>query len=78
MGVHWGVYIFAIALQYIHRKTSQRSKLIEPWEDLSFPEADLGSPIPVVFGTRRLNNANVVWYGDLRTRPVRVQEGGKK
>lgn len=76
--VQIGIAVFSMAVRYIFSKKPKRNELTAPWENLSFPEADLGSPIPVVFGTRWLNNANVVWYGDLKSRNVRVKEGGKK
>ena len=42
-----------------------------------FPVAEDGSEIPVVFGTRDIAGANVVWYGDVRTSPIK-SGGGKK
>lgn len=33
--------------------------------DFSFPRASEGSPVPIIFGTVRLNSPNVLWYGDL-------------
>src|SRR5690606_36501010 len=41
------------------------------------PTADEGRPVPVVFGTVLVKSANVVWYGDLRTTPIK-SKGGKK
>lgn len=70
-----GVYVFALAAQYILRPAEKQEELTDPWENLDFPEAEPGSPIPVVFGTRWLNNANVVWWGDLRARSVRIKQG---
>lgn len=36
-------------------------------------------PVAVLFGTRELPKNNVVWYGDLKTVPIRSEEsGGKK
>lgn len=45
--------------------------------DFNFPTADESRSIPVVFGTVKLADPNVVWYGDLRTRAIR-KRGGKK
>jgi len=70
-----GLYLFVMAAQYILRPTTKQIELTSPWESLDFPEADLGSPIPVVFGTRWVSNPNVVWYGDIKTRNVNVKEG---
>lgn len=78
MAINLGIYVFTIAVQYMFRKKAKHTELAEGWEQLDFPEADLGSPIPVIFGTRWVKNANVVWYGDLKTQPVRVKSGGKK
>lgn len=45
--------------------------------DFDIPMAEQGRPIPVVFGTVLLTGANVMWYGDLRTTPIK-SKGGKK
>jgi len=46
-------------------------------EDVEAPTAEEGKAIPVVFGTVWINGANVIWYGDLRTTPIK-KSGGKK
>ena len=46
-------------------------------KDVDAPPADEGRPVPVVFGTVLVKSANVVWYGDLRTTPIK-SKGGKK
>ena len=45
--------------------------------DFSIPTASSGRPIPVVYGSGVVTGANVVWYGDLRTTPIK-SGGGKK
>lgn len=44
-------------------------------EDAKIPSVELGREIGVVFGTRDINDAQVVWYGDLRTSPIKVSSG---
>lgn len=46
-------------------------------EDFNFPTAEAGRPIPVVFGTVFISGANILWYGDLDTTPIKMK-GGKK
>lgn len=46
-------------------------------DEFQVPTAEVGREIPVLFGTRYLHGPNVVWYGDLRTVPVK-KKGGKK
>lgn len=41
------------------------------------PTAEEGRAIPVLFGTRDIKQANVVWYGDLRVSAIK-KKGGKK
>jgi len=38
---------------------------------------DSSSPVPVLFGTRKITKTNCVWYGDIMTTPI-VSCGGKK
>lgn len=45
--------------------------------DLQAPTAEEGRPIPVVFGAVLLRGANVVWFGDLESEPIK-QKAGKK
>ena len=46
-------------------------------EDFDAPTAEEGRPIPVVFGTVTITGANVIWYGNLRTKAIK-SKGGKK
>jgi hypothetical protein len=46
-------------------------------EDIKAPTAEDGREIPVLFGTRDIKGANVVWYGDLKTVAIK-EKGGKK
>jgi hypothetical protein len=39
----------------------------------SIPAADLGKAIPVLFGTRILSQANVVWWGNPSNERIKVQ-----
>lgn len=43
-------------------------------EDFTVPTAEVGRPIPWVFGTRKIKDPNCIWYGDLRTN--RKKKGG--
>lgn len=40
-------------------------------EDFDVPVAEEDRPIPVLFGTWRITGANVVWYGNLRTKKIK-------
>ncbi|MFN7434619.1 MAG: hypothetical protein ACK5YV_05045 [Betaproteobacteria bacterium] len=46
-------------------------------EDVDAPTAEEGRPLGVIFGEVWITGPNVVWYGDLRTTPIR-RKGGKK
>lgn len=43
--------------------------------ELNIPTAEPGRAIPVAFGTVTIESPNIVWYGDLATRPVRTSSG---
>lgn len=45
--------------------------------EIQAPTAEVGREIPVLFGRRKLEGPNVVWYGHLRTVAVK-KKGGKK
>lgn len=43
--------------------------------DFNMPTAEPGRPIPVVFGTVALTAPNIVWYGDLKAKPIKTSSG---
>lgn len=47
-------------------------------EDFEIPTAQQGRPIPVVFGSPTITGPNVVWYGDLNVKDVKVSGPSKK
>lgn len=46
-------------------------------DDIKAPTAEDGKPIPVLFGCRDLRGPNVIYYGNLKTTPIK-SKGGKK
>lgn len=38
--------------------------------DFQAPTAEVGREIPVLFGRRKINSANIVWFGHLRVVPI--------
>lgn len=45
-------------------------------DEFSFPTATADRKIPVVAGTVQIRGSNLVWYGDYRTRAIKVSSGG--
>lgn len=45
--------------------------------DFEIPTAEEGRPIPVVFGTVWVTGPNVIYYGGLRTKPIKVSSSKK-
>ena len=69
-------FVVALVISYSLTPKPQNAKLAG-LEEIQVPTAEVGREIPVLFGTRDLTGPNVVWYGDLRTVPVK-KSGGKK
>lgn len=70
------VLVISVLVQYALQPKTPQPQAAE-LKDFYAPTADEGRPVPVVFGTVLVRSANVVWYGDLRTTPIR-SKGGKK
>lgn len=66
------IFVISAALAYATAPKPPKQKAppgIDPG-DISGPIAEVGREIPVVFGTRKVGNPNVVWYGDKKTVPI--------
>lgn len=59
-------YVFQPKMKIINRQPADI-------DDFRIPTADEGREIPVIFGTKDIKNANVVWYGNLKTEAIRVK-----
>ncbi|AKH36902.1 MULTISPECIES: hypothetical protein [Nitrosomonas] len=46
-------------------------------DDFNVPTVSEATPIPVVFGTRWINQANTVWYGDFKKTAIKSSSGKK-
>lgn len=46
-------------------------------EDFDYPRIEEGTPQCVIFGDVWIPDHMVLWYGNLRTSPVKSEEGGK-
>lgn len=45
-------------------------------DEFSFPTATADRKIPVIAGTVQIRGSNLVWYGDYRTKAIKVSSGG--
>ena len=76
--VWWYVAVFIVALVVSYVTTPKPESQPPPGlGDVKSPVAEEGIEIPVLFGTRRLDGPNVVWYGDVKGVAI-MKEGGKK
>jgi len=73
----WYVAAFVVALVVSFALTPKPQIQTPGIGEIKAPTADDGREIPVLFGTRNLTGPNVVWYGDIKTVPIRTK-GGKK
>lgn len=81
MGFWWLVAWVAVAVlgSFLRSSPKGASTAAPATEsDIDVPTATEGRPIPVLFGTRLIENPNVVWWGDLRTVAIKSKGGGKK
>lgn len=72
----WYIVVFVVALLVAYAtmpKPENNAKV----GTVEAPTAEEGRDIPVLFGTREIKSANVVWYGDVRTVAIK-KKGGKK
>lgn len=70
------IFVLALVLAY---RMAPKPETHPPagLDEIQAPTAEVGREIPVLFGRRKLEGPNVVWYGHLRTVPIK-KKGGKK
>lgn len=70
----WEQLFIAVVASLISYALAPKNKASQPTpqslDDFEPPMAELGGPIPIVFGTRWLTNVNCTWFGDLETIPI--------
>lgn len=64
------IAIIALVLAVTMKPKSQSVKPAS-LDEIEAPVAEIGREICVVFGERDVDGPNVVWYGDLKTEPVK-------
>lgn len=64
------LYVASFAISYFlqPKPKSAKPSLLS---DFNLPTAEVGRPIPVLFGTRDIKSPNITWYGDLRTKAIK-------
>ncbi|USL90026.1 hypothetical protein [Vibrio phage vB_VpaS_CHI] len=69
----WYALAVVVAALIIGQAMAPKTQPIKPSgiDEFSAPTAEAGREIPVVFGTVDVRGPNVVWYGDLRSTPIR-------
>lgn len=67
---HIAIWVVTAIISYALRPKIQQPKPAG-LSDINIPTAEDGREIPVLFGMRDIDGPNVVWYGDLRTAPVK-------
>jgi len=60
------VFIICMAISFLMTPEADEGKSAT-LDDMNVPTAEVGRAIPVVFGTKFVQAANVVWYGDFKS-----------
>lgn len=72
----YGVVSLLLTVASIFLRPSQKAPKTKA-EDSQIPAPVPGAKIPVLFGTRLIESPNVVWYGDMKTQPIKLKSGKK-
>ncbi len=67
--------LFIDPIFFLFRKTPKPLETLPT--PLEVPSSEIGTPIPVIWGTRTIAPLTA-WYGDLKIIKVKVDSGGKK
>jgi len=77
----WGLlfkFVIALAISYATRPRPPGQDDAKP-QTQEAPDTQEGTPVPVVFGTVKMERSAVLWWGDLQKDPIYPDdEGGKK
>ncbi len=74
----WYIAVFIVALVVSYSMMPKpETRPPAGLDEIQAPTAEVGREIPVLFGRRKLEGPNVVWYGHLRTVAIKMK-GGKK
>lgn len=74
--VYWAVLLVGMAYSMSNKPKVQTPSALT-LDDVKAPVAQIDKNIPVLFGTRDIDEPNVVWYGHIRTVAIK-SKGGKK
>lgn len=76
-GTWWaiGLFVTSLVLTYLTAPKTDNNGLEAG--TLEVPDAEEGTAIPVLFGTRNITGTKIVWFGDLKTKAIK-KKGGKK
>lgn len=69
---HAAVYAVALVISFLTKPKAQDPKKLRE-KTIPRPKAEVGKPIPIVFGTRRIHSPNYVWWGDVALEQVFAQ-----
>lgn len=64
------ILVVALVVSFAMQPKPQNAKPVGLGE-FTVPTAEVGREIPVLFGRRKLEAPNVVWYGHLASSPVK-------
>lgn len=74
----WYLVVFIVALVVSYSMVPKpETRPPAGLDEIQVPTAEVGREIPVLFGRRKLEGPNVVWYGHLRAVAIK-KKGGKK
>ena len=69
----WVMLLIYVATTVLSALLAAKNKVRpSPLGDFQFPTAQEGRAIPVVFGTVKITGGNTVWWGDLRSSPIKA------
>jgi hypothetical protein len=72
----WYIALLIVALVVAYAMAPKPPEPEPPeLNDIDAPTAEEGKDIPVLFGTCLIRSPNIVWYGKLRTTPIRKKAG---